>query len=1543
MNKKKILRRTAAGLGIAVATPVVLFLMLAVAIYIPPVQDFIVRKTTARLSASTGLDIRIDRVRLAFPLDLAVSGLLAADQGDTLVAARSLRLDVALRPLFSGRADIGGFGLYDAVVDTKSYLPDVRVKGRVGELSAASHGVEWAAERVRLDYVTLADADLSVALSDTARKDTTPSTAAWVVDVSRADLRRTALRLAMPGDSMRVAASLTEAALRGGHFDTGRGDYTLRSLLVRRGQVAYDTGRFPTPVEDVAALPFEAPRRPDGTRPRPFDPAHIALTDLGVMIDTLSYDAAGTLRMGVRRVAFAERCGLTVNGLSGSVYMDSARLSLPALNLRTAYSRLDAAVELPWRSLTAGRGGGMLLRLDADIDHRDVLTLAQGAVPADILAAWPRKPLTLAAEVSGNMERLDIRRLDCALPGVVSLKASGHALRPMDDDRSGNVRFDLHTGDTRGLMALMPADVRHTVAIPRGMAARGTAAFALGRYKADARIAAAGGTLSLRATADTRRETYSVRTAARQFPLQAFLPHMGLGPFTGRLDASGAGFDPLRPSARLRADAEVTRFHYAGYDLGGLRLDARLHRGKAQAAFSADNEVLQATGTLAATLGHTIDAVLDADIPLVDLTRLGVLTDTLQIGTHLSIHANTDRNFTAYGAEGSLSDNRFLTPRKSIPAKDIAFSFHAAPDNTDAAVSAGDLRLQLASTETIDRISSRAADFAALAQKQVAQRNIDQNALKETLPVLRFLLDAGQDNPLAAVARLKGYTFSSAYLNLNTAPASGIDGTVRVGAMKTGALLLDTIHASLHQDSTGLKLAGTVHNFTKKNPHKFTVDLDAYLLSAGAGAEFTFRDAEGEKGVEIGVRAEVQDSGVHVSLYPEHPVIAYRGFTVNRDNYIFLSNAGLVSADIDLLADDGTGLKIYGEPKDSANDLTASVNHVNLAELSSVMPYLPRLGGSLSGDVHVTDQGGLLSAMANIEAAGFSFEDTDLGDIGVEAIYLPAARDEHHASAYISYNGEEVLECDGTYFDRDGGSFEGEAQLHDFPLLMLNGFMAGTDVAFRGRAGGDFSVRGTTERPVIDGQMRFDSAHVYSDVYGFDFRLDERPVEIAGSRMALERFALYSTGKNPLVLDGTLDMADFSRIGLDLTMQARDYELINTKRKKSSLIFGKVYANYDGTLRGTADNIFVRGRLEVLDRTDMTYILKDSPLSVDDRLHDLVQFVSFTDTAEVETKTVATGGFDMTLGVTVSDAARFHCNLSEDGESYVDLEGGGNLTLRMTQQGDMRLTGRFTAESGEMKYALPVIPLKTFTLVPGSYVEFTGEAANPTLSIAAKESVKATVTENDQPRSVAFDVGVALSKPLESMGLEFTIEAPEDLSVQNELAAMSQEQRSKAAVTMLATGMYLTDDSKMSSGGFKANNALNAFLQSEIQSIAGNALRSIDVNFGVESGTSTAGTSTTDYSFQFAKRFWGNRVSVIVGGKVSTGADATNSAASIIDNVAVEYRLDQSATRYVNVFYDRNSQDPLEGQLTKTGAGLILRRKTNRLGELFIFRTPKAK
>ena len=129
---------------------------------------------------------------------------------------------------------------------------------------------------------------------------------------------------------------------------------------------------------------------------------------------------------------------------------------------------------------------------------------------------------------------------------------------------------------------------------------------------------------------------------------------------------------------------------------------------------------------------------------------------------------------------------------------------------------------------------------------------------------------------------------------------------------------------------------------------------------------------------------------------------------------------------------------------------------------------------------------------------------------------------------------------------------------------------------------------------------------------------------------------------------------------------------------------------------------------------------------------------------------------------------------------------------------------------------------------------------NPTLNITANETTKSTVGgTSGNGRTVEFTSGVIVTKTLNDMGLEFTIDAPEDMTIHNQLQSMSKEERGKLAVTMLTTGMYLADGNTSS---FTMNSALSAFLNSQINQISGKALRTLDLNFGVENSFGNNGT-----------------------------------------------------------------------------------------------------
>lgn len=102
MRKKRIIKL---AVGI-ILTPILLFLILAILLYIPPIQNWAVKKVMSYASEQTGMEISIERVKLVFPLDLGVDGFLMIQQNDslpqvkdTIADVKNLIVEVQLKPL----------------------------------------------------------------------------------------------------------------------------------------------------------------------------------------------------------------------------------------------------------------------------------------------------------------------------------------------------------------------------------------------------------------------------------------------------------------------------------------------------------------------------------------------------------------------------------------------------------------------------------------------------------------------------------------------------------------------------------------------------------------------------------------------------------------------------------------------------------------------------------------------------------------------------------------------------------------------------------------------------------------------------------------------------------------------------------------------------------------------------------------------------------------------------------------------------------------------------------------------------------------------------------------------------------------------------------------------------------------------------------------------------------------------------------------------------------------------------------------------------
>lgn len=130
-------------------------------------------------------------------------------------------------------------------------------------------------------------------------------------------------------------------------------------------------------------------------------------------------------------------------------------------------------------------------------------------------------------------------------------------------------------------------------------------------------------------------------------------------------------------------------------------------------------------------------------------------------------------------------------------------------------------------------------------------------------------------------------------------------------------------------------------------------------------------------------------------------------------------------------------------------------------------------------------------------------------------------------------------------------------------------------------------------------------------------------------------------------------------------------------------------------------------------------------------------------------------------------------------------------------------------------------------------------------------------------------------------------------------------------------------------------------LTSQINGWLANNVKGVDINVGVdqyenmvngESGTSTS------YNYSVSKSLFNNKFKISVGGNYTTDASADeNFSENLISDISFEYILKQTAnvTMYARLFRHTGYESILEGEITETGVGFLLRRRLVNLRDLF--------
>ena len=1480
--------------------PIGLFLTLMVLLYVPPVQNFVCKKVAAVASESLGMDISLGRVDLRFPLNLLVHDVQAVQQGDTLLDVASLNVRVKAWPLLKGKVDVMKAELSDAKLNTASMIEGVLVKGNVGNLSLVSHHVDLNTQEAFIDDLSLADAQVYVSYADTVPSDSISEPVNWVIRLEQLKLSQVGVDFEMPLDTLSLSTFINEAELKDGLVDLANERYEIQNFVLDGKRLSFDFG------EDLRR------NKADG-----IDPSHLALYNLHMDVDSILYQAPD-IRAIINGLSLFERSGFEVSSMTGRFTADKGGMYLDDLRLLTPNSEASVNAKMPLVNGEWSKTNELTARINARIGKEDLLMLASKDLLDDNFRKhYPIHPLVLRATVSGNLQRLNITQLNANLPGALSLNSSGQMYQITDSlARNGQMTLNAQTGDVKfllGLAGIHPDNL--SVTIPDSIRMAGNFYIDGSKLTSQLNVVEGKGNASLIGSYNLLSEDYEADVRIDSLRIDHFLPHDSIYLFSGHVIAKGKGVDFASPQSTGQFEAIVNQIQYKEMDIRNISADGSLQNSRLSMNLQADNDLfrLSGNGRMRMDVPH-FNGNVDLQVDDVNLYKLGLASKPL----------------------------------------DKPFALHitgvARRDSAQFDITGGDLDLRLKSLTTIDKLLADGRHFDEILNKQIESRQLNHAELRAALPAGGLRIRAGKDNPLSDYLKTEGISFDNVLVNYGFTPEMGINGRASLHGLRVDSLQLDTIYLTLRQDTSHLALQGGVINGPRNPQYVFHAYLDGDIRSKDVNMNINYIDGKGKTGLQLGFNAQPVvnggrnggANGLLVYLTPDEPIVAYRKFLFNENNnWLYLHQDKRLYANIDMKSDEGLRFRMRSDRSDtiSLQNMTVELSRLKLQELSSILPYMPELGGLITVDATYLQSATSMQVSAESMIDSLTYEHKPVGDVNVGLTWLPEGTNKHYLDSYLMLDDEQVVMASGTL---KGDSLNIDTDIEEFPLRVADVFVPDGLVNFLGKLQGNLQLRGVTNKPRVNGEVTMDDVSIVSRQAGARYRLDNRPIKITANQMVLNDFSIYTTSDNPFVVKGVVDFRDISNPSAVLSLRANNYTLLDAPKTRESLLFGKIFVDMNATIRGPLSGLVMRGQMNVLGDTNATYVMANSPLTVEDRLDGLVTFVSFNDTlnsAKNEQNAMSLGGLDMNMTVHIDDAVRLRANLTTDGSKYVELQGGGDLNMLYTPQGDMNLTGRYTLSGGTMKYSLPVIPLKEFTFTQGSYVDWRGDIMNPRLNLTASERVRASVSDGDNStRRTDFDVSVSIKNTLEAPDLSFDLSAPNDGNIQNELQSMSTDERSKAAITMLATGMYMGNSGAGS--GLTMGAALNSVLQSQINSLAG-SVSNASFSVGIEDRELNTGATQTDYTFRYSQRFFNDRVQIIIGGKISTGSNATNDMDSFIDNVSLEYRLDSGGTRYIRAFHNKNYENLLEGEITETGVGFLYRKKLDSLSDLWMWARKK--
>lgn len=1281
----------------------------------------------------------------------------------------------------------------------------------------------------------------------------------------------------------------------------------------------------------------------------------------------LGENATG-LRM--HQFSFEETSGIYLNEFSFELALNESNLTLSNLDLNVNENSLQGNISLSYASINElinhFENSRIQINLPVfDIKTKEVLRFAPELRSNEYFMAVSKKPLRGNLTVSGLLNHLIIANSDIYWGQTTAIKLNGNVQNAM---KSEQLLLDFPIFNVTSVRKDVLAFVNEEelgISIPETISLKSNFKGALDDLTAQAVIKIPEGVIQFKGSYLNKNElAFQADVTVIELQMGKLLKNEKLGNLNFTLKAKGKGSSINTLDADL--EATISSFDLNEYAIKDLVIAGKIINGEGTVNSAYKDENLDVVFETFMQLDSIAPRfVVDLDLKGVDLMALG-LTEK-DIRGALILNAEFKGNAENFTLVSEIQNGLAVYDNRSYLLGDININALVQKDTTSVDIKNKMINLELRSNASPEGF------------KLALERHFNSYFAEDSLSVVSDSII----NPVSL----------SLKTSINKAP---ILTDVFVQQLKR----LDTISISVDFNEKDRQILGTIEvphiNYDGRiieyltfnmdsNPEYFTFDFGFENLNAGPVSisqsilvgNFHKEDLhldfnsyfEDENIVQINSKISRTNDTIRLHIKPANLIINKNNWNIPAENEIVYAENHLSAKEFRISREAQVFEILSDKPDIEKEHIALHLENFRLSDLLNYFnPEESLATGRLNGNLIVEEPFGSMGLVADLQIEEFSVVEVPLGNLSLDAQEV----NEGIYDFNLALKGGDIdLDLTGDYkADEVAAKLNLELELKELKMSALSGFSEDELTDPEGHISGKIQVSGTTADPQYDGNLRFNDAGIRVSKLNAKFLMENENLTVTNEGLNLNNFSISDENGNKFIVDGKVITETFTNPKFDLQFTAKNFRALNSTREDNDLFYGTAVFDIDAKLTGNLNLPQLDLTLNVGKETNITYILTDSELEMEER-DGVVIFVNRENPDDILTQTreetFILTGIAINSTITVNENAVFNIIIDERTGDNLRLGGEGNLNFNIYPNGRTTLSGRYVMSKGHFEINLYNLVKRKFDISPGSSITWAGDPFDANMDIRAIYRVQTAATSlmtssavgasgeemNRFRQQLPFLVYMNIDGELTQPVLTFNLDMPEDSrgaiggQVYNRVRSLNQqeEELNKQVFSLLVLNRFYPHSGSDGSGGGTlalARNNLNHALSDQLNLFSNQLLGStgVELDFNLDSFTDYQGDGPQDRTqldITARKRLFNDRVIVSVGSEVDIQGESQdpNESTPVIGNVSVEYLITENGRLRLKGFRRNQYENVIDGQLIVNGIALIYTRQFNKYKELF--------